>query len=54
MDYTGGVIWDDPKYETNHHNHGVSIVGWGYDEDEDKQYWIVRNSWGMYGFILFS
>jgi hypothetical protein len=23
----------------------VSIVGWGYDEAHDVQYWIVRNSW---------
>lgn len=46
--YTGGVMWDAPKYRVNHHNHGVSIVGWGYDEEHDKQYWVVRNSWGSY------
>lgn len=27
---------------------GVSIVGWGYDEERDKQHWIIRNSWGVY------
>jgi hypothetical protein len=26
---------------------GVSIVGWGIDEFSDRQYWIVRNSWGQ-------
>lgn len=29
-------------------DHVVSIVGWGYSEEEDKHYWIVRNSWGQY------
>ena len=59
VNYTGGVIWDAPEYRSDHHNHGVSIVGWGYDADHDYgddddsnsssgQYWIVRNSWGQY------
>jgi cathepsin X len=46
--YTGGVIWDAPEYHGLKHNHGVSIVGWGYDKTKEKQYWIVRNSWGQY------
>lgn len=29
-------------------NHIVSIVGWGYSEQAQKSYWIVRNSWGAY------
>ena len=28
------------------HNHVVSVVGWG--RKEDKEYWIVRNSWGRH------
>lgn len=44
--YTGGVMWDAPAYRSTEHHHGVSIVGWGYDAPRDRQYWIVRNSWG--------
>lgn len=44
--YKGGIFRDDgAKKEIDHE---VSIVGWGYDEDEDVHYWIVRNSWGEY------
>ncbi|EED90907.1 probable papain cysteine protease, partial [Thalassiosira pseudonana CCMP1335] len=48
--YTGGILGsdDDPAMLDTHHNHGVSIVGWGYDEERKTQHWIVRNSWGVY------
>ncbi len=45
-DYQGG-IFDNvtaPKETT----HAVSIVGWGTDESNGRQFWIVRNSWGEY------
>lgn len=50
VNYTGGILGsdDDPKLLTDKHNHGVSIVGWGYDKSRDKQHWIIRNSWGHY------
>lgn len=45
VNYSGGVLWDDPAYHSDHHNHGVSIYGWDYDAERDRQYWLVRNSW---------
>lgn len=46
VDYAGGVL-DVPK-TLKMINHIISIVGWGYDATLDKQYWIIRNSWGSY------
>eukprot|EP00573_Skeletonema_grethae_P005806 CAMPEP_0201695070 /NCGR_PEP_ID=MMETSP0578-20130828/7138_1 /ASSEMBLY_ACC=CAM_ASM_000663 /TAXON_ID=267565 /ORGANISM="Skeletonema grethea, Strain CCMP 1804" /LENGTH=386 /DNA_ID=CAMNT_0048180859 /DNA_START=44 /DNA_END=1200 /DNA_ORIENTATION=+ len=50
LNYTGGILGsdDDPALYNTTHNHGVSIVGWGYDESRDTQHWIIRNSWGTY------
>ena len=45
-DYDGGVLDVPNKMKTI--NHIISVVGWGYDADIDKQYWIIRNSWGSY------
>jgi len=45
--YPGGII-TDPSLENTGHNHGVSIVGWGYDDVTHTRHWIVRNSWGQY------
>ncbi len=48
LDYSGGILLDNNITRNTTHNHGVSLVGWGYDEEQDLQYWIVRNSWGTY------
>ena len=46
VEYTGGVL--DEPHALKMINHIISIVGWGYDATIDKQYWIIRNSWGSY------
>ena len=45
--YMGGII-DESAYSCDPEglNHGVVLVGYGHDEDEDKDYWLIRNSWG--------
>lgn len=47
-DYHTGILYDSPVTRNTTHNHGISIVGWGYEETTDVSYWICRNSWGVY------
>ena len=49
-DYVDGV-YSDPACPTTIHNHAVAIVGWGTDQASGKDYWIIRNSWGMLAFM---
>ena len=46
LDYQGG-IFDDDSY-SHQINHIISVIGWGLNPKTNKQYWIVRNSWGEY------
>jgi len=44
--YVGGVVSDADTFGSI--DHVISVVGWGLDAPTNKQYWIVRNSWGEY------
>lgn len=46
LNYKGGIFSDSSA--SKEIDHIVSIIGWGYEKETDKQYWIVRNSWGEY------
>ncbi|CAL6080524.1 Cathepsin_L [Hexamita inflata] len=57
--YSGGIFDDiectnDPKKLV----HQVALVGWGYDDELQQQYWIIKNSWsnawGVDGYIFIS
>ena len=43
--YQGGIY--KSKVQTSGANHAISVVGWGHD-DQQGDYWIVRNSWGTW------
>ena len=45
--YEGG-IYKEKLINPPQLNHEISLVGWGLDEVTGEEYWIGRNSWGLY------
>ena len=45
--YTGGVInYSSYQCPSGGINHAVTMVGYGYDSSVQRNYWIIKNSWG--------
>lgn len=44
--YTGGIYSEYQWWPLI--NHEIAVVGWGYDEASQTEFWIGRNSWGTY------
>lgn len=45
--FSGGSVYAEGPRKRWGLNHVISVVGWGVDTEEEKPYWIVRNSWGQ-------
>lgn len=43
--YTSG-IYDEETCMKHIYNHAMGVVGYGVDDESNRPYWIVRNSWG--------
>ncbi len=44
--YMGGIYSEKNVWPSI--NHEISVVGWGFDEASQTEYWVGRNSWGTY------
>lgn len=45
-EFYGGGVFSDSNCSPTSTNHAVVIVGYGTDKATQKDYWIIRNSWG--------
>ena len=45
--YASGVIdWGEDNCAHDDINHAVVLVGYGHDDEDNIDYWRIRNSWG--------
>lgn len=44
--YNGGIYKEKKTWPMI--NHEIAVVGWGFDEATQTEYWVGRNSWGSY------
>lgn len=44
--YNGGIYSEYSSWPMI--NHEIAIVGWGFDDASQTEYWVGRNSWGSY------
>ena len=49
-----GIISDSDFCSPNlvRADHAVNLVGWGFDNSTNQEYWIIRNHWGE-SWVLF-
>uniref|UniRef100_A0A667H9U4 Procathepsin L n=1 Tax=Lynx canadensis TaxID=61383 RepID=A0A667H9U4_LYNCA len=53
--YKKGIYYD-PKCSNKRLNHGVLVVGYGFEgeESDNKKYWTLGAKWGKHGYILMA
>lgn len=44
--YNGGIIKTPEGQRGGTPDHAVVLYGYGYDEEEKRGFWVIRNSWG--------
>jgi cathepsin X len=44
--YMGGIYSERRSWPSI--NHEISVLGWGFDDATQTEYWVGRNSWGTY------
>jgi hypothetical protein len=54
MSYSSGIYDPTVEHCNCYPNHTILIVGYGYDQGENKEYWIILNSWAGWGIDTYA